>query len=91
VRQFVPVDAILAERRGMPLLRRCAIVGATSGTVIGAIAGLILGIHANPATAWFAVFEVGIPAGITGGLAGALAALMVTAGRRIKRASIPSP
>ncbi len=48
--------------------------------LIGAVAGLVLGLAANPSTAWFAVFELGIPLalvsallGVVGGaLAGAL-------------------
>jgi ABC-type uncharacterized transport system permease subunit len=59
--------------------------------VIGAIVGLIVGLNANPATAWFAVFELGIPAAIAGSLVGCIAALTVTAARRIKRSSPPSP
>jgi ABC-type uncharacterized transport system permease subunit len=67
-----------------PLPARWAIVGATSAGVIGAIAGLVVGL-AYPATAWFAVFELGVPATIAGGLVGFVAALIVMAGRRIKR------
>jgi ABC-type uncharacterized transport system permease subunit len=58
--------------------------------VIGAIVGLIIGLDANPATAWFAVFELGIPAGIAGGLVGCVAALILAAARRIKRSTMPS-
>jgi hypothetical protein len=38
--------------------------------VVGSIAGLVVGLIAHPATAWFAVFELGIPASILGGLIG---------------------
>jgi riboflavin transporter FmnP len=68
-----------------PLPARWAIVGATSAGVIGAIAGLVAGLLAYPPTAWFAVFELGVPATIAGGLVGFVAALIVMAGRRIKR------
>jgi riboflavin transporter FmnP len=53
--------------------------------VIGAIVGLVVGLLAYPPTAWFAVFELGVPAAIAGGVVGLVAALIVTAGRRIKR------
>lgn len=61
------------------------IVGATSAGVIGAIAGLVLGLRTYPPTAWFAVFELGVPATIVGGLVGFVAALIAMAGRRIMR------
>jgi hypothetical protein len=53
--------------------------------VIGAIVGLVVGLVAYPPTAWFAVFELGVPAAIAGGVVGLVAALIVAAGRRIKR------
>lgn len=84
------MNAVRAELRRWSLLKRCATLGAVAGGVIGAIAGLIIGLDANPATAWFAVFEVGIPAGIAGGLVGCVAALIAAATRRIKRSTMPS-
>jgi hypothetical protein len=85
------VDAILAELRGMPLPMRWAIVGAVSAGVVGAVAGLIVGLFAYPPTAWFAVLELGIPAGIAGGVVGFLAALVVSVGRRVIRHGRSSP
>lgn len=79
------VNAILTDLRCMPLLQRCATVGTVSGGLVGAIAGLIIGLSTHAATAWFALFELGIPAGVVGGLAGLIAALMVMGGRRIRR------
>jgi hypothetical protein len=38
--------------------------------VLGGICGLVLGLSAYPPTAWFAVFEVGVPAAILGGVGG---------------------
>jgi hypothetical protein len=55
--------------------------------VIGAIVGLIIGLGARVATAWFAAFELGVPAAIGGGLVGCIAALIVMAGRRVKRSN----
>lgn len=61
------------------------------GIALGGIAGLILGLAANPATAWFAVVEVGIPGGIAGALMGGLGAVIVTVTRRITHSGMPSP
>ncbi len=90
MQQFVPMNAIRAELRRWSVLERCATLGVATGGVIGAIAGLIIGLDANPATAWFAVFEVCIPAGIAAGLVGCIAALIVLAARWIKRSTMPS-
>ncbi len=84
------MNALRAELRRWSVLKRGATLGAATGGLIGAIVGLILGLDANPATAWFAVFEVGIPAGIAGGLVGCIAALIVLAALRIKRSNMPS-
>ena len=60
----------------IPLPARFAAVGATAGGTIGAIAGLIIGIHAYAPTAPFAVVELGLPATIAGGLAGLITGLI---------------
>jgi hypothetical protein len=64
-------------------------MGAVSGGVIGGIVGLIIGLGVNPATAWFAVFELGVPASIAGALAGGAIALIMTAARWIKHSVTP--
>ena len=38
--------------------------------LLGALAGLVLGLLSPPPTAWFAVLEVGVPAALLGALAG---------------------
>jgi MFS superfamily sulfate permease-like transporter len=48
-------------------------VGAILAGSIGAVAGLIVGLNVYAATAWFAVFEVGIPAAVVGALLGFVA------------------
>jgi hypothetical protein len=83
------VNAILAGLRRKPLVERWATVGAALGFVVGAIVGLIIGLNVYAATAWFALFELGIPAGIAGGLVGLIAGLIVTMGRRFKRSQTP--
>jgi hypothetical protein len=85
------MDASLGELHGPPLLHWCATAGAAAGAVIGAVAGLIVGLIVRPATAWFAAFELEVPAFIAGTLIGCLVAVIVTAGRRVKRTGPPSP
>jgi hypothetical protein len=76
----------------MRLLERWTTVGAVSGGVIGAIVGLIIGLGVRAATAWFAAFELGVPAAIGGGFVGCIAALIAIAGRRVmSSAAAPSP
>ncbi len=52
---------------------RWAAIGVVSAGLIGGIAGLVVGIMAHPATAWFATFELGIPSAVAGGLVGLVA------------------
>jgi hypothetical protein len=61
-----------SQLAAMPLVSRFAVVGAIVMGAIGGLVGLILGLLAYPATAWFAVLEVGVPAAIAGGLVGSL-------------------
>jgi ABC-type uncharacterized transport system permease subunit len=77
----------------LPPSVRWAIIGAASAGVIGAIVGLVVGLFAYAPTAWFAMFELGIPAAVVGGLIGLFGGLIVTACRRIKRriTSLRSP
>ena len=56
--------------RALPLILRWAAIGAVSAAVVGGVVGLVVGLVVHPATAWFAVFELGIPASILGGLLG---------------------
>jgi hypothetical protein len=46
------------------------LVGCIVFGTVGGVIGLILGLRAYPPTAWFAVLEVGAPAGMVGGLLG---------------------
>lgn len=80
---------MLAGLRRKSLVERSATVGAAFGFVVGAIVGLIIGLNVHAATAWFALFELGVPAGIAGGAVGFIAGLIVTAGRRVKRSQTP--
>ncbi|MHB8657296.1 MAG: hypothetical protein ACYC91_04960 [Solirubrobacteraceae bacterium] len=74
-----------AGLRSKPFVGRWATVGAALGFVAGGIVGLIVGLNVHAATAWFALFELGVPAGIAGGLIGLIAGLIVAACRRADR------
>jgi hypothetical protein len=50
--------------------------------VVGGIVGLIIGLRVHPATAWFAIFELGMPATIVGGFVGAVSGAVASAVRR---------
>jgi len=56
----------------LPQVARYAVVGALALGAAGAVAGLVLGLHANPGTAWAGVFEVALPAAVVGAGLGAL-------------------
>ena len=65
-----------SQLAALPVIQRCAIVGGIAGLVIGGVLGLVLGLRAHPATAWFAILEVGIPAALLGVILGALVGLV---------------
>jgi ABC-type uncharacterized transport system permease subunit len=69
----------------LPPVTRYAVVGATAGAILGGLVGLVVGLRAYPATAWFAVFEVGVPAGIAGAVVGALVGLLAVTVHRIHK------
>lgn len=69
----------------LPLPARWGILAGASAGVIGGIVGLVIGLFAYAQTAWFAMFELGVPAAVVGGLVGLLAGLIVTACRHVKR------
>jgi hypothetical protein len=56
--------------RGLPVPLRHALIGAVTFGVLGGVVGLILGLRAYAPTAWFAVFEVGMPAAFLGAVLG---------------------
>lgn len=67
----------------LPLILRLAVVCSTTACVLGGLVGLVLGLRAYPPTAWFAVFEVAIPAGILGAVVGALVGVVAVMVQRI--------
>ncbi|MBO9520107.1 MAG: hypothetical protein J7518_01105 [Nocardioidaceae bacterium] len=50
-------------------------VGAVFG-ILGGIAGLVVGLNVYAPTAWFAVFELGVPAALLGAIIGLVAGLI---------------
>ena len=69
----------------MPIVGRFAVIGSVVVGFLGALVGLILGLRAYPPTAWFAVFEVGVPAGIAGAVVGAIVGVVAIGVRRAIR------
>jgi hypothetical protein len=68
---------------------RWAVLGAVGLGVVGAVVGLVLGLFAYPATAWFAMFEVGVPSSFLGALIGFAAGSIAWCAGRSRRAPAP--
>jgi hypothetical protein len=82
-------DSIVRATRllsDVPLPMRHVLGGVILLGVVGCFAGLTIGLIVYPPTAWFALFELGIPAGLVGGLLGLVSGL-VTMGLRAVRSS----
>lgn len=75
----------VAELNRLPIVLRSTIFGVLIGCAVGGIAGLIVGLRTYVPTAWFAIFEVGIPAGLVGGLFGAIVGVALWACRKTFR------
>jgi hypothetical protein len=71
--------------RDLPPLLRYAIEGAVLVGVVGAVAGLVIGLIVNAATAPFAVVEVGLPSAALGALVGLAIGGAVDMARRAKK------
>lgn len=56
--------------RSEPLPARWAVRGVLLAGLVGGVAGLVVGLDVHPATAWFAIFELGMPSAILGGVLG---------------------
>jgi hypothetical protein len=61
---------------------RWAGIGAAVAGLLGGGAGLVVGLGVNPRTAWFAVFEVGMPATVVGALVGLVGGTITLGARR---------
>jgi ABC-type uncharacterized transport system permease subunit len=68
----------------LPPVQRLAVTGAAVAALLGGLVGLVLGLYAYPATAWFAVLEVGVPAAIVGAALGAVVGVLRLLARRLR-------
>ena len=75
---------VRAALANLPLPLRVGISCALVSGVLGGICGLVLGLIAHPPTAWFAVFEVGLPAAFLGGLGGLVVGGLVWLARKAR-------
>ena len=66
------------------ILGRAAGIGMAICGVVGAVAGLIIGLIVHPPTALFAMAELGVPAAAGGGILGLLVGLVVWAIQRLR-------
>jgi len=74
-----------SQLAALPLVVRSSVGGAMAGLLLGGLLGLVLGLRAYPPTAWFAVLEVGVPAGVLGAVLGAFIGTVTGAVQRIRR------
>ena len=74
---------VRSQVAAMPVIPRFAVVGSAAAFLLGALIGLVIGLFAYPPTAWFALFELGVPAGILGAVIGALVGFVTAAVQRI--------
>jgi hypothetical protein len=74
---------IRSQVAAMPVMTQFAVVGSAAAFLLGALIGLVVGLFAYPPTAWFALFELGVPAGILGAVIGALVGFITAAVQRI--------
>ncbi|MGV8978211.1 MAG: hypothetical protein ACOH17_09220 [Cellulomonas sp.] len=66
---------------------RCALLAGAAAGALGGVVGLVVGLRAYAPTAWFAIFEIGVPAALLGFLlglvVGSLTSLVRRRGRRV--------
>lgn len=60
----------VTDLRAQPSPRNCAIAGMLLAGGVGAITGLYVGLRVYAATAYFAMFELGLPAALAGAAVG---------------------
>jgi hypothetical protein len=70
------------DLRAHPSPRNCGLAATMLAGGAGAIAGLVVGLHVHVATAWAAMFEIGIPAAVAGGMTGFLVGCVLAVARR---------
>ena len=67
----------------LPFPLAAFVAGMIGGGLIGAVAGLIVGLYAYPPTAWAAMVEVGAPTAVVCGTLGLTVGFVAVAGRRL--------
>jgi uncharacterized membrane-anchored protein len=67
------------------------LLGAIGFGLVGGVAGLVIGLVTYPATAWFAVIEVGFPSAVLGGIAGLAAGGVAWWIDRVRHARVAGP
>lgn len=76
---------------GLPVLMRYAVVAGLLAGLIGCVAGLVIGLNVYAPTAWFATFELGVPAAMVGAVLGLLVGIIVLTVRRLRQAAGARP
>jgi hypothetical protein len=71
------VSRLCTHVREMPVVVAAVLVGAVLLGAAGGVTGLCVGLLAYPPTAWFAVLEVGVPAGVLGSVLGLIVGVVV--------------
>jgi hypothetical protein len=79
------VTTIALWLRGLPSTPRYVIEGAVSVGLVGAIAGLVIGLLVHAPTAPFAAVELGVPGATLGGFAGLAVGGVVSVAQRANR------
>lgn len=74
-----------ARIRAEPSPGNCAIAGMLLAGIAGAIVGLVIGLHVYAATAWAAMFELGVPAAVVGAAGGFLVGYGLSLASRFRR------
>jgi len=76
------VRTLLKAFRDLPFIARVTLGAGILCGAVGGIVGLIVGLYANPGTAWFAVIELGLPTFVSGCFIGFFVALIWQGVRR---------
>lgn len=69
--------------QSMHIVPRLSLAGAACAGFVGGIVGLVIGLRVYAPTAWFAVFELAVPAAFVGAFLGMVAGLLVLSVRRL--------
>lgn len=69
----------------LPLPVRFAVLAGIALGLVGGVVGLVLGLISYPATAWFAVLEVGVPSALFGAFAGLVVGALALLAQRSPR------